>query len=65
MSMLKSIAIAGFKSFGAEVEVPLGPLNVLIGANGSGKSNFLDAFSFVRGFESGELINYVRRAGGG
>ena len=65
MSMLKSIAITGFKSFGAEVEVPLGPLNVLIGANGSGKSNFLDAFSFVRGFESGELINYVRRAGGG
>ena len=62
--MLKSIAITGFKSFGAEVEVPLGPLNILIGANGSGKSNFLDAFSFVRGFESEELINYVRRAGG-
>ena len=64
MTMLKSIGIAGFKSFGSEVEVPLGPLNVLIGANGSGKSNFLDAFSFVRGFESGELIDYVQRSGG-
>ncbi len=64
MTFLKSIAITGFKSFGARVEVPLRPLNLLIGANGSGKSNFLDAFGFVRGFENDALYHYVRRAGG-
>ena len=64
MSMLKSIAIAGFKSFGAEVEVPLGPLNLLIGANGSGKSNFLGAFSFLQAFHSGQLNKHVMQAGG-
>ena len=64
MGMLKSITIAGFKSFGSEVEVPLGPLNVLIGANGSGKSNFLGAFAFLQAFCSGKLKNYVRGDGG-
>ena len=63
-STLQSIAIAGFKSFGTKVQVSLQPLNVLIGANGSGKSNFLEAFAFLRGFKSGQLIDYVRRAGG-
>lgn len=62
--MLKSIAIAGFKSFGAEVEVPLGPLNVLIGANGSGKSNFLDAFSFLQAYSRGGVNAHVERSGG-
>ena len=64
MSVLKSIAISGFKSFGAEVEVLLGPLNVLIGANGSGKSNFLGAFSFLQAFYSKRLNNHVMQAGG-
>ena len=62
--MLKSIAIAGFKSFGAEVEVPLGPLNVLIGANGSGKSNFLEAFSFLQAYGLDRLIDHVGQSGG-
>ena len=64
MTVLKNIAIAGFKSFGARAEVPLGPLNVLIGANGSGKSNFLEAFSFLQAFGSEQLNYHVTRAGG-
>ena len=64
MSMLTSIAIAGFKSFGAEVEVPLGPLNVLIGANGSGKSNFLDAFSFLQAYGLDRIDRHVKESGG-
>ncbi|MCY4500235.1 MAG: AAA family ATPase [Alphaproteobacteria bacterium] len=64
MSMLKSIAIAGFKSFGAEAKVPLRPLNVLIGANGSGKSNFLDAFSFLQAYGRGGVEAHVERSGG-
>ncbi len=65
MSRLKSIAIKGFRSFGEEVEVPLRPLNVLIGANGAGKSNFLEAFSFLRAFSNDKLSNFVEEAGGG
>lgn len=64
MSKLKSIAIKGFRSFGEEVEVPLGPLNVLIGANGSGKSNFLEAFRFLCAFAEGRPGSFVERAGG-
>ena len=64
MKKLESIAIAGFKSFGAEVVVPLGPINVLIGANGSGKSNFLGTFSFLQAFHSKRLEKYVAQAGG-
>ncbi len=64
MSTLTSIAIKGFKSFGDETEVSLRQLNVLIGANGSGKSNFLDAFAFLQAVSSGKLNRYVDRAGG-
>lgn len=64
MSMLKSIVIAGFKSFGAQVEVPLRSLNILIGANGSGKSNFLDAFSFLQAYSRGDVDAHVERSGG-
>ena len=40
--------IASFLGFDPEgVDVPLGPLNVLIGANGSGKSNFIEAFDLL------------------
>ena len=64
MSKLESIAIKGFRSFGKEVEVPLRPLNVLIGANGAGKSNFLETFSLLRAFAEDRLQAYVRRGGG-
>ena len=64
MDSIKTIAIAGFKSFGAEVEVPLLPVNVLIGANGSGKSNFLGAFAFLQALSSGCVDDFVTREGG-
>lgn len=40
---LESIRIAGYKSI-RDQTVELGPLNVLIGSNGAGKSNFLSVF---------------------
>jgi len=40
--MIKRIKIKGYKSL-ADVDVELKPLTVLLGANASGKSNFLDA----------------------
>ena len=32
----------------AEVDLPLGPINVLFGPNGAGKSTLLDTIWFVR-----------------
>ena len=63
MPTLESISIKGFKSI-REVEVNLRDINVLIGANGSGKSNFLEVFSFLLAIRAGHLQSYVARAGG-
>jgi hypothetical protein len=46
--MLKKIRLKDFKSF-ADEEVELAPLTLLVGANASGKSNFLDALRFLQG----------------
>ena len=45
--MITSVRIRNFKSF-RDVEVSLGPFNVLVGPNMSGKSNFVQAFRFIR-----------------
>jgi predicted ATPase len=46
--LLHSIRLKNLLSFGSEgVELELEPLNVLIGPNASGKSNFIDAISLL------------------
>ena len=60
---LDYITIQGFKSI-ASAEVPLRPINVVIGANGSGKSNFIGVFAFLREIREGRLRRYVVEAGG-
>ena len=52
--MLASLAVWGFKSL-QQVEVALGDVNVFIGANGSGKSNLLEAIGFVSTIAEGRL----------
>ncbi len=37
---LKRVHVKGFKSF-REIDVELRPINILIGANGAGKSNLI------------------------
>jgi predicted ATPase len=44
--MLKRLRLKDFKSF-VDEEVTLAPLTLLVGANASGKSNFLDALQFL------------------
>lgn len=64
MPELEKISIKGFKSLGEVVDLKLGSINVVIGSNGSGKSNFIGVFSFLRDIKEGRLQDYVRRAGG-
>ena len=46
--LLRRLKLSGLLSFGPRgVDLPLAPLNVLIGANGSGKSNFLEAIALL------------------
>ncbi len=64
MPELDSITIKGFKSIASIEGLELRPINVLIGANGSGKSNFIEVFSFLHAIRDGRLQDYVARAGG-
>ena len=52
--MIKEIAIKNFKSI-VDLKLPLGRFNLFIGANGSGKSNILEAIAFGAAASSGKL----------
>lgn len=46
-SRLKQIKISGYKSLGTDtqpINLELSKLNIIIGANGAGKSNFISFF---------------------
>jgi predicted ATPase len=55
MRTVRKIAIEGFKSF-EKAEIDLQDLNVLIGANGSGKSNFISVFRLLEQIASETLL---------
>jgi predicted ATPase len=61
---IKSIRLRNLLSFGPESEpIELRPLNVLIGPNASGKSNFIDAISILQALPRDIAIPF--REGGG
>ena len=60
---MESIDIKGFKSI-KELLLPLKPINILIGANGSGKSNFLSFFELLQNIYRKNLQGYVALNGG-
>ena len=53
--MISRIAIKNFRSL-RDVELRPGPLTVLIGANGAGKSNVLDALRFLKKIHSDPTV---------
>jgi predicted ATPase len=59
------ITIKGFKSIASLERFPLKKLNVLIGANGAGKSNFVEFFRLLRAMADEAFQRYVLQAGGG
>lgn len=64
MAALDTITIRGFKSIRAVEDLKLAPINVLIGANGSGKSNFIEVFTLVRDVVRHRVDHFVARSGG-
>jgi predicted ATPase len=63
MARLRSLRLSGFKSIG-KADVSFSPLNVLIGANGAGKSNLLGFFRLIGFAMAGRLRTYVGLEGG-
>lgn len=56
--MITEIEIEGFKSF-ERIRLKLGGLNLFIGANGTGKSNFFDALRVLQGIGYGFTVDEI------
>ncbi len=59
---LRRVQIQGFKSI-KSLDLKMNPVNILIGANGSGKSNFISLFTFLRNLSEGRLQTYIEKNG--
>lgn len=61
--MLKRIKIAGYKTI-RDQEIDFSNLNVLIGANGAGKTNLISLFTLLNRLVEQSLQVFVRQSGG-
>lgn len=64
MTQIRKLSVAGHKSIKALENFELRSLNVLIGANGAGKSNFIGLFKFLHAMYEQQLQLYVQKQGG-
>src|SRR5580658_7247559 len=64
MVKLNKISLEGYKSIKQCRDLKLERLNVLIGANGSGKTNFLSFFKLLNFQMMGALQEFIGRNGG-
>ena len=64
MSTLDQVTICGFKTIRELRDFHLGRINVLIGGNGSGKSNFLGFFHLLSNLANETLRVHVKKSGG-
>ncbi len=62
MARLKNIVIEGFKSI-KELDLELRPLNVMIGANGAGKSNLVSFFKMLNEMMGERLRHFIATSG--
>ncbi len=60
---ITKIHISGFKSI-KECSLDLNMVNILIGSNGSGKTNFISLFKMLQSMIDGELQSYIAKHGG-
>ena len=61
-AMLKRIRITGYRSI-RDASIDLDNINILIGPNGGGKSNFLSALELIQKIVSQELQTTISRYG--
>ncbi len=61
--LIKKIRLKNFKNF-KDAELELSDMNVLVGANASGKSNFLQALKFLKDIQEHGLENAISLQGG-
>jgi predicted ATPase len=61
-SMLQKIKIEGYKSI-KKIDLALKPINILIGSNGVGKSNFISFFKLVNNIYEQRLQQYSLKSG--
>lgn len=61
--MITKLHIKGYKSI-KEQDIDLKAVNILIGGNGIGKSNFISTFSLMRSLYERELQSYILKKGG-
>ncbi|MFO1359365.1 AAA family ATPase [Plasticicumulans sp.] len=64
MSKITRITVRGYKSIRALEAFELRDLNVLIGANGAGKSNFISLFRLLTALSEKRLQLYIQKQGG-
>ena len=61
---MRHITINGFKSIRRMEKLELSNLNVIIGANGAGKSNFIQVFKLFSSMIYGGLSQFILSRGG-
>lgn len=61
---LDKVTIKGFKSIKSLEDFELKNLNVMIGGNGAGKSNFVEIFRMLRAMVDGDFSNFIVGHGG-
>jgi predicted ATPase len=62
MALIQSIRLEGFRSI-KQCDVSLRSLNIMIGANGAGKSNFVSFFKMMNEMMGGRLQQYISTTG--
>lgn len=65
MRQLETLSLRGFRSIKELEGFALGPITVLVGANGSGKSNLIGFFRMMNAMMQGGLQAFLQSGGGG
>lgn len=64
MTQIQTLSVKGYKSIAKLEDFELRPLNILIGANGAGKSNFIGLFRFLAAVVGDNFPVDVQKWGG-
>ena len=61
--MISKLAISNYRSI-MDTTIPMGNLTLVIGANGTGKSNLYRALRLLSECANGSVVNAIAREGG-